>query len=170
MNDAEAPIEAAGPRASEPPVDAPTAAAGRPRSRLRLVIAAAVVAIATLFVGYVGLVFLGSQVQEILRGTIEMGTESGSGCSVGASTSSFSADATVYFAVHLAREVPAGEVLTVRVLQDGAELESTDRTFQQSGDCITGSVPASGFAPGHYRLEYLAGSEELASGEFDIGT
>ena len=175
MSDVGSPSSLGEPDQPAPPVDAPDAHAPdadarRPRSRSRLLIVAIVGTIVVLFAGYVGLSFLGSQVEEALRGTIEMGTETGSGCSVSSSTSSFSADDTLYFAVHLAREVPAGEIVTVRLLQDGAELESTARTFEESGTCLTGSVPASGFDPGHYRLEYLAGSEQLASGEFDIGT
>ena len=170
MSGVESPSGAGAAGTPDPSADAPATATGRPRSRLRLLIVAAVAAIAVLFAGYVGLTFLGSQVQEALRGTIELGTETGSGCSVNGSTTSFSAEDTLYFAVHLTREVAAGEVMTVRVLQDGAELESTERTFEQSGDCLAGSVPASGFDPGHYRLEYLAGSELLASGEFDIGS
>jgi hypothetical protein len=55
-----------------------------------------VVIVAILAVGYIGLTFLGSQVLEALRGTVEFGT-GGSGCSVDGRASSFPSDgASIY--------------------------------------------------------------------------
>jgi len=143
-------------------------AAGAPRGRRRRLILVGVVVIAILAVGYVGLTFLGSQVVDAQRGTVEFGT-SGSGCIVEGLGSRFPSDgASIYEAAHLTREVRTGEVVTFRVSQDGTEVASVPRTFDAAGDCVSGSLPGALLTPGHYRVEYLAGSELLAAGEFDI--
>jgi hypothetical protein len=100
-------------------------------------------------------------------GTVEFGT-GGSGCSVDGTASSFpSGTASIYEVAHFAREIRAGEVVMFRVLQDGAEVASVPRAFDATGDCLGGTLP-NGLPPGQYRIEYLAGAESLAAGEFDI--
>ena len=125
-------------------------------------------AVVILGVGYIGLRFLGSQVLEVLRGTIEFGT-GGSGCIVTAPATSFSSGNSIYYAAYLSREVAAGEVVNQRVLQDGTEVAAVPRTFDVAGVCIGGSIPANALTPAHYRVEFAAGTETLAVGEFDFG-
>lgn len=119
--------------------------------------------------GFIGLTFFNSETEDPLRGTVQFGTGPSSGCSVTYLHVIFEPDDPVYLAAHLAREVPAGQSVTVRVLRDGAEVESTALTFDEDAGCVTGSMPAATLGPGHYRLEYLAGSELLAQGEFSVG-
>ena len=140
----------------------------RPWLKRLLVIGGLVLAI--LFIGYVGLSFLGAQVADALRGTIEFGT-GGSGCSVDGRASTFPLGSFVYVVAYPSRDVAAGEVLTLRVSQDGVEALSQPDTLDTAlgkGDCLSGSMPGTAFAPAHYRFEYRAGSETLAAGEFDI--
>jgi hypothetical protein len=143
-----------------------SAARGRGPESRRLILAGIVI-VAILTVGYIGLVFLGSQVDTALRGTIEFGT-GGSGCTVEGRASTFPANASVYEVAHLTREVVAGETVTFRVSRDGTELASVPRAFDVTGDCLGGTLPGALLTPGHYRVEYHAGSEPLASGEFDV--
>lgn len=148
-----------------------TAPAMEPRRRSmgRLVIVGGVVLAVVLFTGYVGLTFLGAQVQAELAGTIEFGTGGGSVCSVDGGATSFAGGTTVHTAAHLTRSVPAGSSITIRVLRDGAEIATDSVAFDTTGDCIAQSLQGGALSSGHYRVEYLAGSELLASGEFDAG-
>ena len=82
--------------------------------------------------------------------------------------STFPANTSIYEVAHLAREVAAGETVTFRVSHDGAEVASVPRAFDVAGDCLGGTLPGALLTPGHYRVEYHAGSEPLASGEFDV--
>jgi hypothetical protein len=127
-----------------------------------------IVIIAILTVGYVGLRFLGSQVLETLRGTIEFGT-AGSTCIVSAPASSFSSGDSIYYAAHFARGVPIGEVVTQRLLQNGTEVAAVPRTFEVAGDCVEGTIAADALTPGHYDMEYAADVEVLAKGSSTSG-
>ena len=147
-----------------------TAAPPKRSSRVRRVLIIGGLVAAVLFVGYVGLSFLGAQVGAALGGTVEFGT-SGSECTVEGRASTFTPDGELYVVAYPSRSVPAGEVVTMRVLQDGAEVLSQPQTFGaalDSGDCLSGSMSRAAFTPAHYRFEYLAGAETLAAGEFDI--
>jgi hypothetical protein len=141
--------------------------AGRARPRMRWLLLAGVIIVALLAVGYIGMKLLGTQAETTRRGTVEFGT-GGSGCSIDGTASSFpSGTASIYEVAHFAREVSAGEVVTFKVSQAGAEVASVPRTFDAVGNCLGGTLPG-GLPPGHYRIEYLAGAESLAAGEFDI--
>ena len=142
------------------------AGGARPRRR-RLLLLAGVIIVAVLGLGYIGMTLLGTPADSTRRGTVEFGT-AGSGCSVDGTASSFPSDtAAIYDVAHFAREVRTGEVVTFRVLHDGAEVASVPRAFDATGDCLGGTLP-SGLPPGEYRIEYLAGAERLAAGEFQI--
>ena len=143
---------------------------GRGTSWVRRVLIVAGLGAAVLFVGYVGLTFLGAQVGAALRGTVEFGT-GGSGCSIQGRASTFPPGGSLFVAAYPSRTVPAGEVLTLRVLRDGAELFSQPQTFDaalEPGDCVSGGMQGAELTPAHYRFEYLAGTETLAAGEFDV--
>lgn len=117
-----------------------------------------------------GLNCLGAQLKEVLRGTVEFGT-GGSGCSIEGRASTFPPRGSLYVVAYPSRTLPAGEVLTLRVLRDGAELFSQPRTFDaalEPGDCVSGGLQGAELTPAHYRFEYLAGTETLAAGEFDV--
>lgn len=156
------------PGAAWPPPPAPADRPGGSSRRVRRLIVVAVVVAVVAVVGYVGLVFLGGQVKDVLRGTIELGSGPGEGCTVTGATTTFAQDDTIHYAVHLAREVPAGEQITVRLLRDGSEVGNQPQTYDTSGECVTGSATASDLDVGRYRLEYAAGAELLASGEFEV--
>jgi hypothetical protein len=147
-----------------------TVAPPRRSSWLRRVLIIGGLVVAALFVGYVGLSFLGAQVGTALRGTVEFGT-SGSECTIDGRASTFAPGGELYVVAYPSRVIPAGEVVTMRVLQDGTEVLSQPQTFGaalDSGDCLSGSMSRAAFTPAHYRFEYLAGTETLAAGEFDI--
>jgi hypothetical protein len=151
------------------PADQPAAAPkGRLRGKTVLVIAAVVVA--ALFLAYFGLRVIGAAVGEALLGTAQFGT-GGSGCALDGKATTFPAGSPLYVVANPSQEVPAGDVVTMRVLRDGAEVTSEPLTFDTAivtGNCISGPLPSDTFTPAHYRFEYLAGTEMLASGEFDI--
>lgn len=143
-------------------------AAGGPTWGTRRLVLVGVVIAAIIAVGYVAFTVMGSQARDAQRGTVEFGT-GGSECNVEGRSATFpSGGASIYEVAHLAREVQAGEVVTFRVSQDGTELASVPRTFDATGDCLGGTLPGALLTPGRYRVEYLAGSEILASGEFDV--
>ncbi|HYO43554.1 MAG TPA: hypothetical protein VES19_10195 [Candidatus Limnocylindrales bacterium] len=109
----------------------------------------------------------GAQVETARTGTVEFGT-GGSGCTIeGVATSFPSGAGAIYDVAHFAREVSTGEVVTFRVLQDGKELAAVPRAFTATGDCLGGALPE-GLPPARYRIEFLAGTELLAAGEFDV--
>ena len=141
---------------------------GGARPWRRWLLLAGVIIVAVLAVGYIGMTLLGTQANTTRSGTVEFGT-GGSGCSVDGTASSFPPGTdSIYEVAHFVREVRAGEVVTFTVSQDGAEVASVPRTFDAAGDCLGGTLPGA-LPPGHYRIEYLAGAESLAAGEFDIG-
>jgi hypothetical protein len=151
------------------PTDAP-AAPPRHRSRLKGLLIVALVGVAALFLAYVGLRVIGGAVGEVLLGTVNFGT-GGSGCTLEGKATTFPAGSPLYVIANPSQEVPAGEVVTMRVLRDGAEVSSEPLTFESAiatGNCISGPLPSDAFTPAHYRFEYLAGTDTLASGEFDI--
>ena len=127
-----------------------------------------IVGIIVLVIGCSGLVFLGSQVQSILAGTIEFGT-GGTGCSVTGRATTFPSTTALRSVAHLQREAHASETVTVVVTYPDATTESANQTMTDSADCVSQSISA-GLAPGHYTLQYRVGTEILATGGFDITT
>jgi hypothetical protein len=139
--------------------------AGRSKSLWALVALAVVIMV--LAIGCVGLIFIGGQIQKILAGTVEFGTSEAVGCSVGQRAVAFPSGTSVHVAGHLQRKVESGEVVAITISRDGTVLSSGSEATTSAGDCMIGALP--GDAPsGHYRIEYLVGTEVLASGEFDI--
>jgi hypothetical protein len=127
---------------------------------------AAIVTAAILLFGFVGVLFLGAQVVEALKGTIEFGT-GGTECSVTGEATTFPASATIHLAAHLEREVSAGEVITLRVLKPDGTTETGDTTYDEAATCLYQDV-SPGLPSGHYALEFRAGTEVLSRGEMDI--
>lgn len=118
------------------------------------------------FIGLIGLIFLGGQVAEALKGTIEFGT-GGTECSVTGEATTFPASATIHLAAHLEREVPAGEVIRLIVLKPDGTTETGDTTYDEAATCLYQDL-SPGLQPGHYALEFRTGSEVLSRGELDI--
>jgi hypothetical protein len=154
-----------------PPAEPPPAIPGwapqpaRSRRTTGCVVAAAIV-VAVLFIGYIGLVFLGGQVESILRGTVEFGT-GGSECSLTETGTSFATDETIHLAAHFERTTAAGETVTLIVTDQDGTTETNEQTFDAPSDCLFMDL-GPGIPPGHYALEFRAGTELLASGELDI--
>jgi len=140
----------------------------RQGSMRRFAIVGLAVLLVLLLVGYVGLTFLGAQVQAVLSGTVEFGTGPASACTVEGRATSFTSGTTVYTAAHLARVVDSGTAVEIRVLQDGNEVGADSVSFDTSGDCVVQSLSGAALTAGHYRVEYLAGTELLSVGEFDV--
>jgi hypothetical protein len=113
------------------------------------VIAGVVIVLVLLF-GFIGIVFLGSQVQEALKGTIEFGT-GGTECAVTGEGTTFPASATIHLAAHLERQVSAGEVISLTVLNPDGTTETGDSTCDTAATCL-----------------FRAGSEVLSRGELNI--
>ena len=147
---------------------APDASRGAGRSRGCCLIVAVVTAAGAILLLFalIALIFLGSQVQSVLRGSIQFGT-GGSGCSVTGLATSFPASAKIHSAAYLERDVRAGETLTLAVTAADGTSETTDQTFVTSGSCLYDDLP-SGLPAGHYVLEYRSGTEVLSHGAFDI--
>lgn len=120
------------------------------------------------FLLLVGLIFLGGQIAGVLGGTIDFGT-GGSGCQVTGATTSFSTDQSITLAAHLSRTLNAGETVHISLSQaTGSVVSQADRTFDQSGICLSGGIAAGALVPGSYVLDYRVGSELLASGAFTV--
>ena len=138
--------------------------------RRRLLIGGLVVA-AMLFVGYLGLIFLGGQVLHALRGTAEFGT-SGSGCVVHGRSSTFPRGTDLYIVAYVSRDIALGEPVSLHMTQDGQDAGhsgSRPDLVLAAGDCLAGPLRGEDtLVPAHYRFEYLVGSETIAVGEFDI--
>lgn len=145
----------------------PPGSGAAPRSWSRVILLGALGVVAIVVLGYIGLVFLGSQVHEALRGTVEFGP-AGEGCAVSDPRTDFEAGEDVHLAAFLEREVAAGETITVTMRHDGSPAESVDRTFDESFECIGGSFSGDQLEAGTYRLEYHIGDELLAAGEFTV--
>ena len=181
------PVEPTGPEPAEPadavspppgvgaggiPPAAPEAPTGwvaeGPESgrRARGCVIAGAVIVVILFVGFIGLVFLGAQIQSMLAGTIEFGT-GGKECSVSDRATTFPASATIHYAAHLEREVTVGEKITVTVSFPNGTTDSTDETFDRAGQCVYQDIDP-GLDVGHYLMEFRSGTELLSKGEFDI--
>jgi hypothetical protein len=92
----------------------------------------------------------------------------GEGCSVEGRGTSFPSSGAIYSVGYLTREVPAGGVVTVQLTQDGTSAGSRPETFDVAADCLALRLPPASLTPARYRLDYLVGTEELATGEFTI--
>lgn len=116
---------------------------------------------------YVGLSFLGGQVTEVLKGTVEFGT-GGNGCQVVGVTTSFKAGQDVHVVAHLNRDVHAGETVTLTALHEAAELDKGDIAIEEDANCLNATVPGTALPVGRIELRYTAGTETLAEGRFDV--
>jgi hypothetical protein len=143
------------------------AAAGTPSRWRRRLVVLALLAIAILFVGYVALSFLGSQVREILKGTIEFG-RSGAACDVSDRTTTFKPGDTIYIESTLARDVRAGETVTSSIWNGATLLGTSDHAVTASANCMGGQIPAAAIPIGHIKVQYSVGTEVLATGQFDV--
>jgi hypothetical protein len=129
------------------------------------VIVGAIVAILAVVV-LVAFIFLGSQVQSALKGTVEFGT-AGEACSVSGGATSFKAGTDLHFVALLERSVSAGETLTVVQTFPDARTDATDQKVESAASCMYGDLPA-GASAGHYAMEVRSGSEILAKGGFEV--
>lgn len=138
----------------------------RGKPRVGVIVRAAIALIVVFLVAQVGLRFLGGQVLELLRGTIEFG-RAADGCAVSLESSRLDNGAPIRFAAHLERDVTAGERLlqTLRA-GDGSEA-SDDVVAERPADCLTGELRA-GLAPGRYELEITVEGEVLAVGTVTV--
>ena len=103
---------APGPEAGSWVVPPAETGSGQARGCLRgCVIVGAILAILAVVL-LVAFIFLGSQVQSALKGTVEFGT-GGEACSVSGGATSFKAGTELHFVALLERSVSAGETLTV---------------------------------------------------------
>ena len=118
------------------------------------------------FFALAGLIFLGSQVQGILKGTIEFGT-GGTGCNVTGEATTFPSSATIHYAAHFSRDVAAGEPLTIVVTFPDGTSRSVDQSFESTANCVYDDIQP-GNASGHYVIAYRSSSELLAQGAVDI--
>lgn len=112
------------------------------------------------------LIFLGGQVQSLLKGTVEFGT-GGTGCSVTGRATTFPASTTIHVAAYLEREASAGESITLAATGPDGTTETRDQTMTESATCLAFDLP-SGLPAGHYVIELRSGSETLSKGAFDI--
>ena len=112
------------------------------------------------------LIVLGSQVQSILKGTIEFGT-GGSSCNVTGVATSFPSSASIHYAAWLSRQVTAGERLTIVVTFPDGTSQSVDQAVNNSADCIYDDIQP-GNPAGHYVIAYRSSAELLAQGAIDI--
>ncbi len=138
---------------------------GRSRRRLLLGLGCGVVAV--LFLGSVGALLLGAQGTAALRGKIEFGAGNDA-CRIAAPSSNFTTHDEIHVVAHLNREVSPGEVVSVVAIREGGLVDSADKTFGKAGDCTYWILRGDQLLPGGYRLEYRAGSELLAAGEFSL--
>jgi hypothetical protein len=129
------------------------------------VVVAALVGIFAL-ASVVALVFLGGQIQSILKGSVEFGT-GGTGCSVTARAESFPTSTSLHFVAYLDRQVSAGETITVVQTYPDGPAEPVEQTVDTTADCLFGDVN-SGPSTGRYTIEVRAGAEQLAKGGVDI--
>jgi len=158
-------VPVAPPASAWVPPDAPSGA-GRSRGCCLIVAVVTAAGAILLLLALVALIFLGSQVQSILRGSIQFGN-GGSECSVTGLATTFPASAAIHSAAYLERDVRAGETLTLAVTYADGTTETTNQTFPTSGSCLYDDLP-SGLAAGHYVMEYRSGTEVLSHGAFDI--
>jgi hypothetical protein len=128
------------------------------------VVAFIVVAISVLGIAF--LIFLGSQVQNILGGTMEFGT-GGTGCAVTGEATTFPSSTSIRLVAFLERDVAAGETITTAVTYPNGSTETSNDVWKEGGRCVAEVLPP-GLAPGKYLIEYRAGTTVLSSGALTI--
>jgi hypothetical protein len=72
---------------------------------------------------------------------------------------------------YVARDIALGEPVSIRVSLDGRDLTSLPAQSDlalAAGDGLSAPISGEFLRTGHYRFEYLVGSETIAGGEFDI--
>jgi len=119
-----------------------------------------------LVLSVVGLIFLGGQVQSILKGTMEFGT-GGTDCAVTGRATTFPASTTIHLVAYFEREVPVGETVTQALTSPDGTTDTADQTFTSSASCVFQDIDP-GLAAGHYRMEFRSAGGVLSKGEFDI--
>ena len=159
------PSDAASP--TPPAVPGWVAPDGGARSGRRTGCVVAVVVLAgVVFFSFIGLVFLGGQVQNLLKGTVQFGT-GGSECSLTQTGTTFASTDTIHLAAHFERTVAAGETVTMVVSYEDGTSETSDETFDEPTDCLFMDL-GPGVPAGRDPVEVRAGTEVLARGELDI--
>lgn len=139
------------------------------RSRTGCAIGAVIGVIALVVVVYVGLVFLGGQVQTLLAGTVQVGT-GGNGCSVTGEATSFpTSTASIHVVAYLEREAVAGETVAVTLHAPDGSKGTQSLELDSAATCVSLDLPLGGALPvGAYTLDYAIGSEVLATGGFEL--
>jgi hypothetical protein len=149
-----------------PPVEESTPAPPRRWRRRLLVLGLAVVIVG--FVGYVGLSFLGGQVQKVLAGQIQFGTTAPNGCDIAQSATEFPAGTTLYWAAYLRNEAPAGTTLVIEESRGGHVVGTTDYVTSVTATCLATTSATPALAAGIYTVRILRGSTEEATGTIAV--
>jgi hypothetical protein len=157
---------APGPEAGSWVVPPAETGSGQARGCLRGCVIVGVILAILVVVGVIAVIFLGSQVQSALKGTVEFGT-GGQACSVSGGATSFKAGTDLHFVALLERSVSAGETLTVVQTFPDGRTDTTDQKVENAASCMYGDLPA-GASAGHYAMEVRTGSEVLAKGAFEV--
>jgi hypothetical protein len=139
--------------------------AGRSRLRTGCIIGCLAVA-AVVVVGFIGLVFLGGQILDMFRGSVQFGT-SGTECNVTGTASTFSTSQQVHVVAYFERQVTTGETADLVVTFPDGTSQSDPQSFAEATDCLYLEA-GPGLDPGRYVIEVRTDAEVLARGEMDI--
>lgn len=101
------------------------------------------------------------------RGDVLFGTAR-EDCAVKGVSTRFTVGQEVHSAAKLHRWLAAGEEVALRASIGGVQLPEVQETYPSPVTCIFDGFATDQLPPGHYRMEYVAGSEVLATGEFDL--
>jgi hypothetical protein len=138
-----------------------------PRWRRRLLLVALAVVVLG-FVGYVGLSFLGGQVQKVLAGRVQFGTTAPNGCDIAQSATEFPAGTTLYWGAYLLNEAPAGTTLVIEESKDGQVVGTTEYVPTDAANCLATKNATAPLPAGTYTVRILRGVTEEATGTLTV--
>jgi len=116
--------------------------------------------------GIAGLIFVGGQIFDMVRGSVQFGT-GGTECQVTGVRSTFTTTETVHIVAIFERPAKADEAADLVITNPDGTSETHPQTFDEGTTCMYFDA-GPGFESGVYSLELRIGSEVLAKGAMTV--
>jgi hypothetical protein len=135
----------------------------------RLLVGALGIAV-LLFIGFVGVSFLGAQVKEALAGQVVFGTQQpDSNCLIADSDTTFAEGVSLYWAAHFHESLPAGTTLVIEFGADGQTAGTREYTTSTDDtDCIAVAESTGPLSAGEYSIRVHRDADVQAEGSVTV--
>jgi len=122
---------------------------------------------ALVFLPVATLIFLGSNVSQVLAGTAEFGT-GGSSCDVTGSTSTFDVGQRIRIVAWPSKSLQVGDKIHIVLLRGADIVDAADLAIDGPAGCLTEDFAGGLDEPGNYTIIYTLEGNRIASGDFEV--